>query len=138
MVTFMISNHQIPIFGVECNRFWPSFFFSLLPVGHFCGNLMKQSVTAPPPRSWSQTEGYVEPQKDNESTDSPLSSTSGGAHLHNGHARRPSDDSNYEADAPIGIDTSRTPEPLELLRSTDFTQQNFEMNKEELSAFAKK
>ncbi|KAG2181846.1 hypothetical protein INT44_008662 [Umbelopsis vinacea] len=97
---------------------------------------MKQSVTAPPPRSWSQTEGYVEPQKDDESTGSPMSS--GGAHMHNGHARRSSADSNYEEDARIGIDPSRTPEPLQLLRSTDFAQQNFEMNKEELCAFATK
>lgn len=99
---------------------------------------MKQSVTAPPPRSWSQTEGYVKPQEDGESTNSPLSSTSGGTQMHNGHARRPSADSNYEEDAPIGIDPSRTPEPLQLLRSTDFTRQNFDMNIEELCAFAKK
>jgi hypothetical protein len=99
---------------------------------------MKQSITAPPPRSWSQTEGYVDPQETNGSRGNILPSTSGDSRIHNGQARRSSIDSNYEEDAPIGIDTSRTPEPLQLLRSNDFSPQNFAMTREELEAFAKK
>ncbi|KAJ2961653.1 hypothetical protein NQZ79_g3198 [Umbelopsis isabellina] len=103
---------------------------------------MRQSTTAPPPRSWSNTEGYDREQRDFTSSHSQSSSHS----LQNQNStnepplrRSASIGSNDDQDnAPVGIDTRQPREPLSLPQSIDFVWQNLNMTEQELSTFATK
>jgi hypothetical protein len=100
---------------------------------------MKQITTAPPPRPWSRTEGYVEPSRDESRTINENSSPTSAGHA-NGysfHGRRASTDSNDD-NAAVGIDPNRIPEPVQIARTTDFMWQNLNMGKQELCTFALK
>jgi hypothetical protein len=100
---------------------------------------MKQSITAPPPRPWSKTEGYVEASRENSSNRNQLSGSSAGdPHTGNRHARRSSTDSQDQEDATVGVDPAAALEPLQIQRTTDYVWQNINMNKEQLRAFALK
>lgn len=103
---------------------------------------MRQSTTAPPPRSWAHTEGYDCEQNDFTTSNSHSSSKNllnqnptNGPPLR----RSASLDSNDDQDnAAVGIDTRQPREPLSLPQSIDFVWQNLNMTEQELSTFATK
>jgi hypothetical protein len=103
---------------------------------------MRQSTTAPPPRSWSKTEGYDREQRDFSSTNAESSShTVQNQNSTNGPLLRRSASvgSNDDQDnAPVGIDTRQPREPLSLPQSIDFVWQNLNMTEQDLSTFATK
>ncbi|KAM3586484.1 hypothetical protein VKS41_001560 [Umbelopsis sp. WA50703] len=103
---------------------------------------MRQSTTAPPPRSWSKTEGYDREQRDFSSTNAESSShTVQNQNSTNGPLLRRSASvgSNDDQDnAPVGIDTRQPREPLSLPQSIDFVWQNLNMTEQDLLTFATK